>query len=280
MVRALALVSSLLMSFGVAHADEPRVAIVPGIAVNLDTARVDALSQDLAEALSQELVVDAIGGLEVRRLLPAEGLPPDCVTTPACTTEVGKRTKATQLLFIVMVDSGAGGTIQVDSTWVEPGKPQTISRPAIDLTSASEAKTKFASSAHQLLPDAKVREKQTVGGGGGAVGVTKMAPATPRHLTLASTVTAVGTAIAVGSWIGFGVSTISAFNKCKGNVPACTDDDMQAIRTRALVADISSGIAAGAAIATVILYVTSAKEPHVIVEPAGPGAAISWHGRF
>ena len=28
-----------------------RVAIVPGIAVNLDTARVDALSQDLAQAL-------------------------------------------------------------------------------------------------------------------------------------------------------------------------------------------------------------------------------------
>src|SRR4029079_4043632 len=149
-----------------------------------------------AEALSQELEVEAVGGLEVRRLLPAEGLPPDCVTTPACTAEVGKRTKATQLLFIVMVDSGAGGTIQVDSTWVEPGKNQTVSRPAIDLTSASEAKAKFAGSAHLLLPYAQVRQRAPPGGGG--IGVrTKMTPATPRHFTLASTVTAVGTAVAL-----------------------------------------------------------------------------------
>src|SRR5512139_538493 len=92
------------------------VAVVPGIAVNLDTARVDALSQDLAEALSTELDVVAMGGLEVRRQLPPEGLPADCVTTPACTADVARRTGASQLLFVVMVDSGSGGTIQIDTT--------------------------------------------------------------------------------------------------------------------------------------------------------------------
>jgi len=35
-----------------ASAPRLRVAIVPGIAVNLDVARVDALAQDLAEALA------------------------------------------------------------------------------------------------------------------------------------------------------------------------------------------------------------------------------------
>ena len=47
--------------------DGPRVAVVPGIAVNLDAAKVDALSQDLAEALTSQFVVDAVGGLEIRR---------------------------------------------------------------------------------------------------------------------------------------------------------------------------------------------------------------------
>lgn len=143
MGRVLAL--SVLLTSTIASAQSPaKVAVVPGIAVNLDTARVDALSQDLAEALQSELDVVATGGLEVRRQLPPDGLPADCVTTPACTADVAKRTGADQLLFVVMVDSGAGGSIQVDATWIEPATGRSASRPAIDLTSAADAKTKFA----------------------------------------------------------------------------------------------------------------------------------------
>ena len=79
----LAITFVIAMTAG-AHADRIKVAVVPGIAVNLDSARVDALSQDLADALASELDIDAVGGLEVRRQLPAEGLPPDCLTTPSC----------------------------------------------------------------------------------------------------------------------------------------------------------------------------------------------------
>src|SRR5690242_16047343 len=82
-----------------------RVAVVPGIAVNLDASRVDALSQELADALSSELEVEAMGGLEVRRRLPPDGLPSDCIVTPACTADVAKRLGAQQLLFVVMVDT-------------------------------------------------------------------------------------------------------------------------------------------------------------------------------
>ena len=151
------------LAFGpAAHAEgKLHVAVVPGIAVNLDAARVDGLSQDLAEALNAELDIDAVGGLEVRRQLPADGLPPDCVTIPSCTNQVAKATGATQLLFVVMVDSGAGGSIQIDATWIEPSTGHSASRPAIDLTSTAdaEAKAKFQTAAPTLLPDAPLRKK-------------------------------------------------------------------------------------------------------------------------
>src|SRR5262245_44579941 len=137
----------------------PKVAIVPGIAVNLDAARVDALGQDLADALNAELIVEAIGGLAVRRELPADGVAPDCVTTPSCVADVAKRLGADQLLFVVMVDSGSGGSIQIDSTWVDPASGKTSSRPPIDVADIATAKARFAAAAHQLLPDAPLRPK-------------------------------------------------------------------------------------------------------------------------
>ncbi len=125
------LIASILLllatASGIAEADRPKpikVAVVPGIAVNVDAARVDALGQDLADALSTELLVDAAGGLEVRRQLPVEGLPADCIAKSACTTEVARRLGAAQLLFIVVVDTGAGGAVQIDSTWIEPATGQ------------------------------------------------------------------------------------------------------------------------------------------------------------
>ena len=193
---------ALVCAAAVAHADAKlRVAVVPGIAVNLDAARVDGLSQDLAEALNAELDVDAIGGLEVRRQLPADGLPPDCVTTPACTNQVAKATGATQLLFVVMVDSGAGGSIQIDTTWIEPSTGHAASRPAIDLTSTAdaEAKAKFQSVAPSLLPDAPVRKKAT---SQGATTIIQTNPTvtegTPRHLTMPAMITG-GVAVAGSS---------------------------------------------------------------------------------
>src|SRR5262245_28141182 len=116
------LVGAWLGSATLASAQPPapakvRVAVVPGIAVNLDASRVDALSQELADALSRELEVEAIGGLEVRRRLPGEGLPSDCIVTQACIADVAKRLSAAQLLFVVVVDTG--GAIQIDSTWID-----------------------------------------------------------------------------------------------------------------------------------------------------------------
>ncbi len=256
-----------------------RVAIIPGIAVNLDTARVDALSQELASALTTELEVEAVGGLEVRRQLSADGVPPDCVTTPACTADVSHRTGASQLLFVVMVDSGAGGSVQVDITWVDPGANKSASRRAIDLTSQSEAAAKFTAAARQLLPDAKVRAKPQTSSNN--VGMTpSMSEGVPRHVTTPTKITAAVAAVGLGAGIAFGLTTRSRYNACDTDAVNCTDGKKDSIRTFSILADSGFVIAAGAAIATVVLYATSSEEPHLIVSPMSDGAAVSAVGRF
>jgi hypothetical protein len=255
-----------------------RVAIVPGIAVNLDTARVDSLSQDLASALNAELDVQATGGLEVRRRLPADGLPADCVTNKDCAADVARRTGASQLLFVVMVDSGAGGSIQIDTTWVEPATNRSASRPAIDLTSASEAKEKFASAAPQLLPDAPVRVKAT-GGGGGGFNPT-LTEGKPRHITTPAMITAAVGVVGLGAGIAFGLSTRSRYDACDGDPAHCDNAERDTIRTRGILADVGFGLALGAAIATTVLYMTSEESPRLLVAPASGGATAAFVGRF
>jgi hypothetical protein len=257
-----------------------KVAVVPGIAVNLDTARVDALSQDLADALNSQLVVQAVGGLEVRRLLPSDGVPPDCVTTPACTADVARRTGASQLLFVVMVDTGAGGSIQVDTTWVDPAANQSASRPAIDLTSTStsEARNKFETAAPTLLPDAPVRPKPTTGG---TVVAPKMTEGVPRHVTTPATITAGVALVALGVGIGLGVKTRSKYEDCDRDPNHCTQNQRASIRNFGISADVGFIVATGATVATVILYLTSSEEPRWIATPTSDGGAtVSAIGRF
>jgi hypothetical protein len=267
-----------------ARADAPaplKIAVIPGIAVNLDTARVDALSQDLAEALSSELEVDAIGGLEVRRQLPAEGLPVDCVTQPACAQDVARRTGAQQLLFVVMVDSGEAGSVQIDTTWVDPTTGRNASRPAIDLTSATEARAKFASVARQLLPDATVRAKPAPVIKTG-VSARLMTPGVPRHFTTASKITAGLGVFGLGLGITFGLVTRSKYHSCDDDPATCTDNQRNTISNTALAADVGFGLAVACAIGTSVLWATSSEEPHVMVAPTGDasGAALTAIGRF
>ena len=276
-VRAILLCATLLALSGTAEADRARikVAVIPGIAVNVDASRVDALGQDLASALAAELDVDAVGGLEVRRRLPVEGIPPDCIAKPACIADVAKRTAASQLLFIVVVDTGSGGSIQIDSTWIDAGTGESASRPAIDLAPGAEPRSRFQSAASALLPDAPVRQKTK--------GVGKMTPAVPRHLSRTAKITA-GVAVAgLGVGVGFGLAARSKFKACDVAYPApeCqTDAYKDSIFRRALLADVGYALAIGGAIATVTLFMTSAKESTLVVEPSPQGVAVSAIGRF
>jgi len=282
MRRASFFVSSILALGATTAAAEPapRVAVVPGIAVNLDAAKVDALSQDLAEALTSQLVVDAVGGLEVRRQLPADGLPADCVSNTACTADVAKRTGAAQLLFVVMV-GGAGGSVQIDTTWIDSASGKRVSRPAVDLTSSTDdaARGKFESVAHTLLPDATVRPKPLPPPGKLQID-TKMTDPTPRHFTTPAMITAGGAVVGLAAGTFFGIETRSKYNTCKDNPGACTQSNRDSISHFGLAADVSFAIGLGAAIATGALYATSSEAPHVIVSPTPEGATASWIGRF
>ena len=260
-----------------AAADAPapiRVAIVPGVAVNIDAARVDALSQDLAVALQTELEVVAIGGLEVRRRLPADGLPPDCVATPACTIDVARRLDVQQLLFVVMVD--AGGAVQIDSTWIEPATNKSASRPAIDIAVSAEAKSRFASAASSLLPDAVVRPKPKNTGIDGET-FRKI----PRHFTVTSYITAGVAVVGLGIGIGFGIKAKGLYDDCDKQMEPCTDSQNDKIRNTALIADLGYIAALGGVVATAILYATSGSESRLIVNPnAEGGAGVTYVGRF
>jgi hypothetical protein len=281
MGRAIALVGLLLAAPAAAQtpASPPRVAIVPGIAVNLDTARVDALSQGLAQALAAELEVDAVGGLEVRRLLPADGVPPDCVTSAECATDVARRTGAAQLLFVVMVDSGGSGTVQIDTTWVEPATGRSAARPAIDLASTADPQATFAASAPLLLPEAKPRPKPSTGSTGSPALGARMTEGKPHHFTTASLVTGGAAVVGLGAGVAFGLSTRSKYRACETAV-TCTSGQRDAIRRNGLIADAGFVVAIGAAIATGILYATSAEEPRLVVSPSPDGVAVSAFGRF
>jgi hypothetical protein len=282
MTRTAAVLAGLLvLAVSGASAQTPaptklRVAIVPGVAVNLDAARVDALAQDMAEALSSELIVDAIGGLEVRRRLPANGLPPDCVATPACVEDVARRLDVPQLLFVVMVDTGGAGSIQVDSTWVEPATGKSVSRSAIDIAVISESKARFAGAARQLLPDAPVRPKSKVVGVDG-----EMSKEIPRHFTLASYATAGIGLVGLGLGIGFGMRTRGLYDDCDKPDAPCSEGREDKIRANALIADLGFVAAIGGAVATTILYMTSGSESRLVVNPNPEGGAgVMYLGRF
>ncbi len=268
-------VTTLVAIPQVASAEKIKVAVIPGIAVNLDAARVDALSQDLASSLQAELDIEAIGGLEVRRALPAEGIPPDCVATPACTLDVAQRVGASQLLFVVMVDTGTGGSIQIDTTWVEPSTGKSASRPALDIAALGDAKSRFLTAAPSLLPDAPIRPKPKTGGIGGT-----MAPEVPRHVSTPAKVTSVVAVVGLGLGIGFGLKARSAYMSCDEDRSGCTDSDRESIRNSGLIADASFLVGVGAAIATTVLYMSSGKEAHLVVEPSSQGAAVAVVGTF
>jgi hypothetical protein len=274
MYLRLAFLVMVLALPSIASADRLKVAVVPGIAVNLDAARVDALSQDLASALAEVLDIEATGGIEVRRKLPEHGLPPDCVANQACIADVARRLEADQLLFVVMIDTGTGGAIQVDSTWVDPAGNKSASRPAVDIAAIAEAKERFADAAQQLLPDAPVRPKPT--------GLGRFSEPVPRHFSLPTYITAGATVVGLGLGLGFGLSTRGKYKDCEALPPAaeCSRSQRDSIRNTALIADVGWVIALGGTVATAVLWATSAEAPHLIVEPAPGGATVSTMGRF
>ncbi|MFT3696005.1 MAG: hypothetical protein QM831_22905 [Kofleriaceae bacterium] len=283
-MRSLLSFCLVLSAAGIAHGDPqkgPRVVIVPIAAVNVDTQRVDALAADLADGLTAELIVDAIGGLDVRRVLKPD-MPADCATQPACAADIAKITGAQQILFVAMVDAGGTGSLQVDSVLVEPSTGKTDQRPGVSLSSTidADARQAFRDAATKLLPNATPRPKAKLGS---AVSVDgQLVDGKPRHITTPAIITAGVAVVGLGAGIGFGLSARSAYKTCEGDPDHCSDDAKDSIRHKDLYADLSFGVAIAAAVATGVLFMTSAEAPHVIAAPAesGAGGSVFYVGRF
>jgi drug/metabolite transporter (DMT)-like permease len=192
--------------------------------------------------------------------------------------DVARRLGASQLLFVVMVDSGSGGSLQIDSTWIEPATGRSASRPAIDIAVLADARTRFIAAARQLLPDAPVRPDPPSGLGG------TMSRAVPRHFTRTTWITTAIGVVGVGVGIGFGLRTRGLYADCDQTLTPCSPDDEDRIRTSALIADLGFLAAIGGAVATAVLYTTSGSESRLIVAPtvegAGTGVSLTALGRF
>jgi hypothetical protein len=194
-VRGLVTLASLLVLAAprVASAEErvPRVGVVIELTVNVDATRADAIGKSLADALTRTLEVDAFGGGDVSRRLPAEGLPEECLGNPGCITDIAARLDADQLLFLALAQIGS--ELQIDASWVDIASGQVTARPRLVLPDDTKSFQTFLEQAPRYLPDAPVRAPKT--GDGGSL-PTRTVPAVPRHMTTASWITA-------GATIGF-----------------------------------------------------------------------------
>jgi hypothetical protein len=269
-IVALTAFLAIVLSAGTAAAAPHRVAVIPSVEVNVDARRAEALTATMADALRDKLEVDAIGGADVIRRLPAGGLPDDCVGQPRCIAQIGARLESDQLLFLVIVQVGA--TIQIDPTWADVETGKTLGRPALKLDDDARALRVFGDSAHKLLPDVPLRPTTLV--------ITRPGETTtPRAMSTVSWITG-GVAVgALGGALLLGLSTRSGYQRCDRVDMPCSEDDIASVHHRAIAADALTAVGLAAGAATVVLYLRSGGET-VAVTPTPGGAAVSIGGRF
>jgi hypothetical protein len=252
-----------------------RVGVVIGIAIDVEPAVADSIGGALAAALADKLVVDAIGGVEVTRRLPAGGVPDECVATPACVADLAKRLAADQLLFLGVLKAGA--EYHIDVTFVHVATGAQAARPRLRLQYPQDAKDEFAANAVRYLPDAAVRDT------GDSTTIIQQNP--ERHRPIKKSVWIVG-GIGAGALIGAGAMGLvakSRFDDCDKNRPECTPGDRDSLKTLDLAADITLGVGVACAITAVVLYVKTPVETLPVtpsVTPVEGGAVLAFDGRF
>ncbi|HVV86527.1 MAG TPA: hypothetical protein VHE35_25895 [Kofleriaceae bacterium] len=227
-----------------APAGRVRVAVVIDLVASVAPDRAASLGEALADALQRELDVDAIGGGDVERRLPAGGVPDDCLATPACIADLGSRLDANQLLFLSIAQ--VGGTARIDATWVDVASGLAVSRPRIDLDADTRAAEVFSAAAQRLLPDAPRRLEQTKG------------PRGPHHHMTGLTWALGGVAVAaLGGGVGIGLAARGTYDRCDRDPDSCDDDTRSGIRTHAVIADALFATALAGAVTATVLYLRS-----------------------
>lgn len=252
-------------------APTPRVAILVGETLGVDVPEADALGAALATRLGEKLVVEAIGGADVARRLPPAGLPDECLSTPACLADLGTRLGADHLLVLAIVKAGDG--VQIDANLIDLATGASTPRPRLQVADLAAADAAFAEAATRYLPDAAERTAIVIGGSG------------ERHRPIAPAVWAaggVGAAALIGSSI-LGLTLKAKYDQCNDTGHPCDDATKDAIRTRALVADVTLGVGVAAAAVAIVLYVRTPTETRGVapaVAPVSGGAVVGVGGRF
>ena len=256
--------AALIASAAVAHAQpRQRVAVVVDLTANVSAPRATELGAAMAAALERELVIDATGGADVLRRLPPDGVPDDCLATPACLADLGRRLDATELLFLSLIQVGA--TVQVETTWIHPATGEVRARPRIDIDADARAGEVFAAAAQRLLPDAEHRVVP--------LAVVAAPPGPRRHMTRTSWAVAGVSLAALGGGVGLGLSARATYQRCERSPDACDGDTRDGLATRALAADALSVAALIGGAVTTYLYVRSARPPvQAAITPVPAGA--------
>lgn len=243
---ALLLAAAAAPAVDAAPPPPPRVAVVIDLVASVTPERATELGQAMADALQDELLVDAIGGGDVSRRLPPGGVPEGCVAEPPCIADLGARLDASQLLFLSIVQ--VGDTVRIDATWVAVATGHAVSRPRVELPADTSASQVFTAAAPRLLPDVARRPKDD----------GEAPPGPSRHMTTGSWIAGGVALAALGGGIGFGLSANGTYDRCERDPDSCDDDTRDGIATRAMIADVLfAGALVGATTAT-ILYLRSA----------------------
>ncbi len=263
-----------------------RVGIVVSLTVNVTRDDANALADELAATLEEELKVDVISGEETERRLPTGGLDEDCVAKAGCLKDLSARLETRQLLMLVLLR--VGDALQVDTTWVDAEANRVIPRDAIRLESGAAREPAFRRAAPGLLPGVERRPpKGTAAEPGGESGdTTVQVVATPEpNLAPVFAAGGIGAALLIGGIVA-GVSAASDESSLEADMcdrRACDVSRVDAMETKALVADLlyaGALVSAGVAVVLYVLTGDAEAEPSIDVAPTHDGVRASWEVRF
>lgn len=265
---------ALLHGVPLAHGEQAaRVAVVVTLSVNADAEQSARLSAALAQALEQELVVDAISGTDVDQKLVA-GVPDDCIADAECVRTLARTLDVEQLLLLTIVR--VGERFKVSVSWGDGSDGRTLSRVTIDIdVEQQDPGPVFALYATRLLPDAKPRPEppttkpdakpDTKPPPAQGNDPSASAPVMPpvglrtqgRHMTTGAWIAAGASATFLATGLGFGLSARSVYaglsnDGCEAR--ACADADIDKLTQRAATADIFLGAALVSGVAAALLY--------------------------
>ena len=261
-----------------------RIGVIVSTTVGVEDGDSSRLSDDLAAALGGALPVDTISGAEVKRRMPPEGIPAECVGDAACRNDLGRRLDADELLLLAIVK--VGDRINIDATWADVASGRSASRPRLTLSPGDDARSRFAEIAPRYLPHIR-KEKEPEAR-------IIMVPAEAverddgRRITL-PVIIAGGTAAAAGvTGAIFALAARSRFDELDSSgcreTRTCDQGLVDSGKNRALAADLFfAGAVAAGATAAVLYYLSGPdepREPRVSVTGGAGHLGVSLGGRF